>query len=150
MADLFNNLTGPWVWWSLAGLLLIGELLMPGVFLLWLAIAAALTGLVHVLFDLPWQGEVGLFAVFSALLVAASWRMVMKQHHVRSDAPNLNQRQYDYVGRRAVLVEAIFNGTGKVRIDDTLWDAEGHDLPKGTPVVVTGVSGARLTVEAVN
>jgi membrane protein implicated in regulation of membrane protease activity len=150
MAELIHNLTGPWAWWSLAGLLLIGELLMPGIFLLWLALAAVLTGIVHLLFDLSWQTEVGLFALFSLLLVAAAWKLVRAQHHFRSDAPNLNQRQFDYIGRQAVLVEAISAGHGKVRLEDTLWDVEGRDLPKGAPVIVTGVDGARLKVEAVN
>ncbi len=40
----------PWFWFIVAGLLLIGELLSPGVFLMWLAGAAAFTGLADMLF----------------------------------------------------------------------------------------------------
>ena len=42
----FIPLVGPWFWWIVAGALLVGELLAPGVFLLWLSAAAALTGVV--------------------------------------------------------------------------------------------------------
>jgi hypothetical protein len=40
MSDLFPMFGGEWFWWIVAAVLLIGELLMPGVFLLWLAVAA--------------------------------------------------------------------------------------------------------------
>jgi membrane protein implicated in regulation of membrane protease activity len=33
-----------------------------------------------------------------------------------------------------------------VRIGDTVWLAEGHDLAEGTPVIVAGVHGTRLEV----
>jgi len=54
------------------------------------------------------------------------------------------------MGRRTTLLKAITNGAGKVRIDDSVWDVTGPDLPQGTHVVITGVSGSTLTVEAVN
>ena len=53
----------------------------------------------------------------------------------------------DYVGRSYVLDEAIVNGRGKVRIDDTLWVVTGSDRGKGEWVKVTGVDGTRLVVE---
>ncbi len=82
-------------------------------------------------------------------LVIASWRFVRGQHRPASDLPDLNQRQTGYVGRRATLLQAISNGAGKVKIDDTVWDATGEDLPKGTGVIVTRVTGTTLHVEKV-
>ncbi len=149
MGDLFPIIGDTWFWFIVGLALLIGELLVPGIFLLWLAIAAGLTGSINFVFDLGWRGELGVFAVLSILLVLASWSYVMKQRRPKSDQPDLNQRQAGYVGRRATLLHAISNGSGKVKIDDTLWDATGPDLPQGTQVVVTGVKGAVLTVEAV-
>ncbi len=61
MDQLFPFL-GHWAWWVAAGVLLIIELVAPGVFFIWLGIAAALTGLADALFDLPWQAEALLFA----------------------------------------------------------------------------------------
>ena len=46
MEQIFSNY-GIWFWFVAAILLLIGELLNPGVFLMWLAAAAALTGVIH-------------------------------------------------------------------------------------------------------
>jgi membrane protein implicated in regulation of membrane protease activity len=68
--------------------------------------------------------------------------------HERSDQPNLNRRAEQYIGRRFVLETAIVNGQGKARVGDSLWLAEGPDLPAGSPVEVVGVDGSTLKVKA--
>ena len=45
------------------------------------------------------------------------------------------------------LVEPVKDGTGKVRVGDTVWLVHGSDAPAGASVRVTGVQGAVLTVE---
>jgi inner membrane protein len=140
----FITLSGPWFWFILAGLLLIGELLSPGVFLMWIAAAAALTGVADLLLGLTWQIEVVLFAVFSVALVFASWNFVKGQREPKSDQPHLNQRHGAYVGREFTLEKPIVNGSGKLRIEDALWDVDGPDLPAGARVKVTSVNGLRL------
>ena len=145
----FFPYVGSWFWWIIAALLLIGELLSPGVFLIWFAGAAALTGIFDLFLELSWRLELGLFAVFSVILVLASWHSVMMGRKPLSDAPHLNRRHEAYVGRTVALEDAIVNGAGKVRIEDTLWQVDGPDLPKGALVKVTGVSDSRLRVEKV-
>ncbi len=144
--EQFFPYVGGWFWWIIAIILLIGELFSPGVFLIWLAGAAALTGIFDYFLELTWRMEIALFAVFSVALVLASWQRVMASRKAVSDEPHLNRRQASYVGRSIPLEDAIVNGTGKVRIEDTLWQVTGPDLPKGALVTVTGVSDARLTV----
>ena len=50
-------LLGPWGWVILGLVLIGGEVLAPGIFLLWLGLAALLTGAVVGLVDLGWQSE---------------------------------------------------------------------------------------------
>lgn len=145
----FIALPGPWFWFIVAGLLLIGELLSPGIFLMWLAGAAVLTGVVDFLLPLAWQTEVVVFAALSALLVLASWNWVKLQRTPQTDQPHLNLRHGAYVGRVFALEKAIVNGSGKIRIEDTLWDVDGPDLPVGARVKVTGVNGLRLVASKV-
>ncbi len=144
--DTFLPSLGLWFWFIVAAVLLIGELLMPGVFLLWLGIGATATGLVDAMFGLDWRGEVVTFGVSSLVLVAASWKYVTSQWRPHSDQPHLNQRHYTYVGRTVILETAIVDGRGKVKIDDTIWDVEGNNAEAGTPVTVRGVNGMRLVV----
>ncbi len=146
MSDI-AALSGGWFWFIVAGLLLLGELFSPGVFLMWLAGAAALTGVGAHFLTLNWQSEVALFAVLSVVLVFASWNWVKAQRSPKSDQPHLNLRHGAFVGRVFVLEQAIVNGSGKLRIDDTIWDVDGPDLPLGTRVKVTGLQGLRLLAE---
>lgn len=131
-----------WIW-ILAGFLLMGgELLLPGVFLVWLGLAAFVTGLVEAAVGLPWQAQLPLFAVFSVVTVTLATRLN------RGHVPVLNRGAHGLIGRDAVLDASIVAGHGRVRIDDTLWSVSGPDLPAGTRVRVTGVEGAVLTVAA--
>lgn len=129
--------------WILAGFVLMGgELLLPGVFLVWLGLAAFLTGLVETAFDLPWQAQLPLFAVFSTSAVILATRLD------REHAPVLNRGAHGLIGRDVLLDAPIVTGLGRARIDDTLWPVSGPDLPAGARVRVTGVEGAVLTVAA--
>jgi hypothetical protein len=132
---------GPAWGWILAALLLMGgELLIPGIFLVWLGLAAFVTGLVQVGFDPPWQAQLPLFAVFSAITVTVATRLNREQ------VPVLNRGAHGLIGREIVLEAAIADGYGRARIDDTLWRVAGPDLPAGQRVRVTGAEGTVLTV----
>lgn len=144
MSELVS-LSGGWFWFILAGLFLIGELLSPGVFLMWLAGAAVITGFIDIVIGPTWTSEVLVFSATSFALVLSSWKYVTKGWNPSSDQPYLNQRHAGYVGREFVLEQAMVNGVGKLRIEDALWDVDGPDLPAGARVKVTGINGLRLT-----
>ena len=148
--DQIFPILGHWVWWVAAGVLLILELMAPGVFFIWLAIAAAVTGLVDVVFDLSWQFELLLFAVASAVSVYGGRGLVKRESQADVEHPHLNRRNLGYVGRSFTLEEAIVDGRGKLNIEGTLWEIAGPDLPAGKRVKVTGTDGMKLVVEAAN
>ena len=68
---------------------------------------------------------------------------------LKTDQPDLNKRPVQLLGRIATVEEAIAHGRGRVRIGDTLWMAEGPDLPAGAEVRITSARGAVLKVERV-
>jgi len=136
-----------WHWWILAGILMVLEVVAPGVFLLWLGIAAAVTGLIaYVVPTMDWQWEALVFALLSIVTVWG-WRYYQRRNPTETDLPMLNRRGEQYVGRRLSLDQPIVNGRGQVRVDDSTWRVEGADLPAGTAIVVTGVKGTILVVE---
>ena len=136
-----------WHWWALGLALVVVEMVAPGVFFLWLGIAAGLVGfMVLVAPDLSWQTQVLSFAVLSVLSVAAG-RWLLKRHPIHSDEPRLNRRGEQYVGRVFTLEQPIVNGQGKIRVDDSTWKVEGADCVNGTRVRVVGVDGVVLRVE---
>lgn len=136
-----------WHWWILAGILMVLEVVAPGVFLLWLGIAAAITGLIaYVVPTMDWQWEALVFALLSIVTVWG-WRYYQRRNPTETDLPMLNRRGEQYVGRRLSLDQPIVNGRGQVKVDDSTWRVEGADLPAGTAIVVTGVKGTILVVE---
>ncbi|MBS7545445.1 NfeD family protein [Ancylobacter oerskovii] len=136
---------GTWIWFILAGVLLIGELALPGAQFIWLGIAALATGLAVPLFELGWQGQLVLYAVL-ALVTLLLGRRMFPRGPKASDRPFLNRRTEALVGRVFVLGEPIAGGVGHVKVDDTVWRVTGEDSPAGARVVVVGVDGAMLKV----
>lgn len=141
---------GPWSWWLLGLVLLAAELLVPGVFLVWIGIAALITGALSlVLWEVSlWTWQVQL-VLFSVLAVASTLlgRRLLGTGHVVTDEPMLNLRTASLVGRTATLAEPITEGRGRIRLDDTHWSVQGPDLPAGTKVKVIAGNGRDLTVE---
>lgn len=137
-----------WHWWVLAVLLMLIEVLAPGTFFLWLGLAAGLVGLLLVVVpDLGWQLQVLVFAVLAVLAVLAG-RAWLKRHPIETADSGLNRRADALVGEIHVLAEPIRTGRGAVKVGDTVWRAEGPDLPKGARVRIVAVEGTTLKVEA--
>lgn len=143
---------GPWNWWVLGFVLLAAELVAPGVFLIWIGVAALVVGILSLLLwevgFWIWQVQLVLFALLSVAAVLLGRRFVLSTSET-SDEPLLNQRAESLVGRTAVLEKPIAEGRGRIRLDDTFWIVEGPDLPAGTRVRVVSTNGRNLTVEGV-
>ena len=135
-----------WGWMALGVALAIAELVAPGYFLIWLAAAALLTGLVATAMPVGIEAEILLFVVLCALALAAGRRWVLR-HPVTSADPLLNNRGGQLVGQSVVVTHVIDGGTGRVRHGDTEWLAQGPDAAPGTRMRVTGAEGTVLVVE---
>ncbi len=135
-----------WHWWILAGILLLIEMLAPSFFFLWLAIAAAVTGLVMLgVPELGWQYQLMIFSGLSVVSIAL-FRRYQRRNPETTDQPTLNRRGEQYIGRTFTLDQPIVNRDGSLRVDDSTWRIAGDDLPAGTRVTVTGVNGVVLEV----
>lgn len=141
---------GPWSWVVLGVILLILEILIPGVFLLWIGIAAILTGILSLqLWAIgvwPWQAQVLVFLVLALVSAYIGKRVMDRSAETETDQPLLNRRAEQLVGRTATLDEAIVNGYGRVRLGDTMWRVTGPDLPAGVRVEVVATKDGNLEV----
>lgn len=138
-----------WIWLIAAAILGIAELLMPGVFLIWLAAAAAITGFAALLFAIPLAFQ---FALFALLAIAAVYtgRRWYAANPVESSDPLLNERATRLIGQTVIVVGPIENGIGRVKVGDGVWNARGPDAAIGARVRVTGADGTCLKVELAN
>jgi membrane protein implicated in regulation of membrane protease activity len=77
------------------------------------------------------------------------WRRVARANTAVSKSnPFLNKRADALVGRVFTLEKPIIDGSGTVRIDDTIWRVAGPDAPAGSRVKIVQADGASLTVAA--
>ena len=136
-----------WHWWILAALLATVEAVAPGIFFIWFAAAAAIVGLAALILPgMGWEIQVFLFAILAAVAVFIGRRFLHRR--MESPDPALNRRGERYVGRQFTLETAIVNGRGSIKVDDSVWRAEGPELPAGRRVKVVGADGTVLHVEA--
>ncbi|WP_426688903.1 NfeD family protein [Rhodanobacter ginsengiterrae] len=144
------ELSTHYLWWILALLLIGGELLLPGYFLLWIGLAAAAMG--ALLWLDPTLGVLAQAIVFGLLTFAscigyARWLRPRLERSAPGDE-RLNRRAEQLIGQRYQLVEPIVNGRGKARVGDGQWLVSGPDLPLGSTVEVVAVDGTTLQVRA--
>jgi inner membrane protein len=147
MTEMFSSL-GTWNWLIFGFVLMALELMAPGVFLFWLGLAALLVGLVSFVLHPSWQTQLLMFAGFAAAAVPV-WRRLARGNSAASASnPFLNKRADALVGRVFTLERPIIDGSGTVRIDDTIWRIAGPDAPAGSRVRIVQADGANLTVAA--
>lgn len=136
-----------WAWLIGAVVLACGELVAPGIFLIWLAGAAAVNGVLTALIGWGWQAQLGSFAVLAVLSIYAG-REYLKRRPIQSEDSSLNRRGNRLVGEIVTVVEAISGGHGKVQVGDSPWLAKGPDLGVGSKARVVRMDGTTLVVEA--
>lgn len=139
---------GPWSWLVLALVLAGIEVVAPGTFFIWFGAAALVVGLLALAVAMSWQVELVLFVVLSAVAV-----LIGRRFYGRASKEGdgfANDRLGRQVGRFAVVDRAIEGGSGHIRLDDTVWRADGPDLPVGARVRITGHRDGRFLVEPVS
>ena len=146
---MFDGIEPHWVWIGLGLVLAALEILVPGVYLIWLAVAAIITGIIALVFDLGLPFQVVNF-VFLSLIAAFSAKRYLRDRPIVSSDPLLNKRGGRLVGETAVVTQAFDGGTGRVKHGDSEWLARGPDIAAGERVRITGSEGALLLVEPIN
>jgi len=143
---VMDSLDPHYVWLAIGLALAAAEMAVPGVFLIWLAGAAIITGLI------AWVAPVGLplqIVIFAALAIIAVFtgRRYLRANPVQSADPMLNDRGGQLVGQQVIVTQVIDGGTGRVKHGDTEWLAKGPEAEPGTRMRVSGHEGVILVVE---
>ncbi len=137
------------IWLIIGATLIVIELFMPGVLMLWFGIAALITALVTWFLPIELELQILVMAVLSIISLAIG-RMVYKKMGDTSDTSSepINARTARYIGNITHTEEAIIDGRGRVKIEDSSWLCQCKtDLPAGTRVKIIGATGTVLIVE---
>ncbi len=140
-----------WNSWLIGGfVLLILEVMVPGVFFMWWGFAAIImSGLVAMItISLSWQFAI--FAVLASIFSFIWWRYQQKKDSKEDETSSLNQRNHAMIGRMGRVVEILDNGAIRAKFADTTWKVEGEKegevLAVGDLVKVVEVIGITLMV----
>ena len=144
--DWLETLDPNWGWLALGLVLAIAEMAIPGVFLIWLAGAALITGVVSWVVPIGVPLQIMLFAVLAIVSVFAGKRY-LRDNPIAAADPMMNDRGARLVGESVVVTHVIEGGTGRVKLGDSEWLVRGPDAEPGTRMRVTGHDGAVLLVE---
>lgn len=144
--DWAGDLAPHWAWLALGLILAIGEMTIPGVFLIWLSAAAIVTGLAAWALPIAVPLQIVLFAALSVAGVFAG-RNWLRSHPVEAADPKMNDRMARALGEVVQVTQAIEAGSGRVKLGDSEWLARGPDAAVGTRMRVSGNENGSLVVE---
>jgi len=136
--------------WIIAGVILAGlEILVPGVFLLWIGLGALAVGLILSLApDLPlaWQALVFAGAMLASLGLGF-W--VQRRSGRDREAVLLNRELQAMVGQHYLAITPFTAGHGRIRVADGSYAAVGEDIAEGDEVEVVAIEAGRPRVAKV-
>ena len=139
---------GDSLWWVIGIVLVIGEVVLPGTFLIWFAFAAFGVGLIGLMFEMSGMNQVVVFSLLS--FASLSLGYLMRKRRGDPEEPAFADRTLAYMGKTYTVVEAIENGQGKIQVGDSVWLAEGEDCPVEGSVKVIDSRGNVLVIEVVS
>lgn len=140
-----------WIWWTLLAVMLLGgEILTSGFFLMWLGAGALLgAGLSFIGLPLAWQW-LG-FVLSSSALMVFSRTLFQRLCGARFGTPPIATNVDALVDKTATVLKAIDNerASGLVTLRGETWSArseDGQPIAAGKRVLVLRVEGVKLVV----
>lgn len=136
-----------WDWAILAAIFAVIEMMtLSAMFLLFTAAAIIMAVVVAVMPDLQINHQLFLF---SALMISsfAYWMKFSRGWGAKTDAPMLNNRLNQLIGRQVTLKASVIDGRGKVMLDDAPWVITGEDCEAGEKIEITGSEETMLTFD---
>jgi len=138
-----------WIWMILAAILLIGEILTVGFFLIFLSIGSAAAGILALL-GVGRPGQIIVFIIVSGILFVFGRRFADRV--TENQPPGIGADRF--IGQEGVVLESIDHNanTGSVRIGQDEWRAiseSGEIIQKGSRIEVTRINGTRAVVKTI-
>ncbi len=147
MIALFSTMNPMMVWLIIGALLILFEIILPGVYLFWIGVAALIVGFILNFLPLSLTIQILLFAIFCIVTVLIGVK-TYKGKDRDITTPHLNQaRGAEYIGKVFTLTQDVINNEGRLPIGDSVWGIHGEDLPAGTKIRITKANGNTLIYE---
>ena len=134
-----------WIWFAVAGLLLIAEMLTANLLFASLALAALAAGITNAAGGSnALQGVTfGLFAILSLIALRP-----IALRHLKKQTPGASTNVDALIGARAVVTTTVDQSGGQVKLSGEIWSARTDSglIESGESVVVLAIEGATARV----
>jgi membrane protein implicated in regulation of membrane protease activity len=144
--ETFFNLS---LMWFLLGLVMILlELLIPGLIIIFFGFGAILTGTLSFMFDISLNYQIIIFLT-SSILSLLLLRKYINNKFFNQKRNGNHSLDDEFINKQAIaIVDFEPNGIGKVEFKGTNWNATSSDkIKKGELVKITGKDSINLKVE---
>lgn len=134
-------------WLILGIVLLVLEVVTGTTYILWVATAALIVGVLSFIFPMGWPVQLFLFFALSVLLLFLGHKYFRKAINGDENS-DLNDRAKTMVGMRVKAVADFETGQGRVQVGDSQWRASmaDGDAASGDELRVVEVKGTTLIV----
>jgi membrane protein implicated in regulation of membrane protease activity len=136
-----------WLWTIGGVVLLIAEVIAPGFFLLFIGVAALLTGILALLLGFGLVPQLAIFAILAYLSVHFGGRRFYAARYDHSADRTINDPTARLLGRVVVVVQPVDSHGGRVKLGDSEWSARGAPAAIGDRVRIVDIDGNCLKVE---
>ena len=146
--DQLAEMPHAYIWLILAAILGIGEIIVPGVFLIWIAAAAAITGILTFAVGLLPALQFGIFAILcvAAVFLGRKWYL---ERGASIEDPLLNDRSARMIGQSAIVTQDVDAHQGRVKVGDSEWPARGDLIKKGKSATIVDVKDGIIHIKAI-
>ncbi len=135
-------------WLMIGFALLILEVLTGTMYMLWIAAAAMIVGIIMFIAPvLDWQMQLLLFSILTAVLMYVG-HTYLRPKMQGGEPSDLNDRARSMVGMRVRAIADFETGRGRVQVGDTQWRArmESGEVKAGDELKIASVTGTTLDV----
>jgi inner membrane protein len=141
-----------WTWaWIIAGAVIAGlEIVVPGMFLMWIGLGAVATGLLLARYpDLALEWQFLVFAVSMVSSVAVGF-WIQRRSGRTKQARLMNREMKAMIGKTYLASAAFSVGRGRIKVQDSSYAAvSDDDIAAGDTVTVVAIEDGRPRVARV-
>ena len=142
--DFFNNAAV--IWFVVGFALFVLEFAVPGLVLFFFGLGAWITGIVLLVTDTSFNGQIAIFLASSVVFLLLFRKWVKKILWSRKEASEIED---EFIGKKGTAVSSFGPGKGgKVEFKGTVWDARSEEvIEEGEQVIITGNDSIILIVK---
>lgn len=134
--------------WMIGGVILAGlEIIVPGIFLLWIGLGALTVGLILSIapgLPFPWQALIFAVSMLSSLGLGF-W--IQRRSRTTGEDSFLNREMEAMIGQEYIAITPFVAGRGRIKVRDSSYAAlSDQDIAEGDLVTVIGLSDDRPRV----